>query len=166
LASIPEAACIMLVRWERAFQITFSRTFGGGLSRSNRNHPRIYWSPAIISTVLSNGVRPELVPEVEYTSWSGSGRVRHAVYLGLREDKSPEGVIRDIADPAVERTFFQGGGSRGTRLERCDSTYGPSHHQRSSPCTIADRDGKGSAETNHRCRNAAWSLPFSSASTT
>jgi bifunctional non-homologous end joining protein LigD len=60
-------------------------------------------------------VRPELVTEVEYTAWSGSGRVRHAVYLGLREDKSPGEVIRDIADPEVERAFFEGSGSRRAR---------------------------------------------------
>ena len=54
-------------------------------------------------------VRPELVAEVEYTAWSGSGRVRHAVFLGLREDKPPEEVIRDVADAGVERTVFRGG---------------------------------------------------------
>lgn len=53
--------------------------------------------------------------EVEYTGWSGSGRVRHAVYLGLREDKSPEEVIRDVADPEEERTIFKGGVVRKSR---------------------------------------------------
>jgi bifunctional non-homologous end joining protein LigD len=33
-------------------------------------------------------VRPELVAEVGFTAWSGDGRARHAVYLGLREDKA------------------------------------------------------------------------------
>jgi bifunctional non-homologous end joining protein LigD len=60
-------------------------------------------------------VKPELVAEVEYTAWSGSGRVRHAVYLGLREDKSPEEVIRDVADPEVERTLFKGSVIRKAR---------------------------------------------------
>jgi bifunctional non-homologous end joining protein LigD len=48
-------------------------------------------------------VRPELVAEAQYTSWSGSGRVRHAVYLGLREDKSAPEVVREAADPKAER---------------------------------------------------------------
>ena len=60
-------------------------------------------------------VKPELVAEVEYTAWSGSGRVRHAVYLGLREDKSQEEVIRDVADPEVERWVFKGGVIRRSR---------------------------------------------------
>ena len=48
-------------------------------------------------------VQPELVAEVQYASWSGSGRVRHAVYLGLREDKSASEVVREPADPKAER---------------------------------------------------------------
>jgi bifunctional non-homologous end joining protein LigD len=48
-------------------------------------------------------VRPELVVEVEYAGWSGSGRLRHTTYLGLREDKSPEDVVRDIPNPEAPR---------------------------------------------------------------
>jgi bifunctional non-homologous end joining protein LigD len=48
-------------------------------------------------------VRPELVVEVRFGSWSGAGRVRHAVYFGLREDKSASEVVRQPADPKAER---------------------------------------------------------------
>lgn len=48
-------------------------------------------------------VRLELVAEVQFSSWSGSGRVRHAVYLGPREDKSAGEVVREPADPETER---------------------------------------------------------------
>ncbi|MEA2775968.1 MAG: bifunctional non-ous end joining protein LigD, partial [Acetobacteraceae bacterium] len=48
-------------------------------------------------------VRPELVAETSFISWSGAGRVRHAVFLGLREEKAPKDVVRDPADPAAER---------------------------------------------------------------
>ena len=37
-----------------------------------------------------NWVQPELVAEVQFIGWSGSGRIRHATYLGLREDKEPQ----------------------------------------------------------------------------
>jgi bifunctional non-homologous end joining protein LigD len=50
-----------------------------------------------------NWVRPELIAETQFTSWSGSGRVRQAVYLGLREDKDATEVVRDPADPEAER---------------------------------------------------------------
>lgn len=43
-------------------------------------------------------VKPDLVAETTFTAWSGAGRVRHAVFLGLREDKPAAEVIRDVAD--------------------------------------------------------------------
>ncbi len=49
-------------------------------------------------------VRPELVAEVQYTGWSGAGRVRQAVFLGLREDKEAREVVRDPPDPEAKRT--------------------------------------------------------------
>jgi bifunctional non-homologous end joining protein LigD len=52
-------------------------------------------------------VRPDLVAEVQYANWSGSGRVRHAVYLGLREDKPATEVVREPADPAAERKMVK-----------------------------------------------------------
>jgi bifunctional non-homologous end joining protein LigD len=48
-------------------------------------------------------VKPELVAEVQYTGWSGAGRLRHCVYLGLREDKPASEVVRPIADPEALR---------------------------------------------------------------
>ncbi len=63
-------------------------------------------------------VRAELIVEVQYAGWSGGGRVRHAVYLGRREDKSPRDVVRDIADPEAERGMVKPrskGAARGSR---------------------------------------------------
>jgi bifunctional non-homologous end joining protein LigD len=54
-----------------------------------------------------NWVRPELVAEVQFASWSGSGRVRQAVYLGLREDKDATEVMRDPADADAQRKAVQ-----------------------------------------------------------
>jgi bifunctional non-homologous end joining protein LigD len=53
-------------------------------------------------------VRPERVAEVQYAGWSGAGRVRHAVYLGLREDKAAAEVVRDVPDPEAKREVFRG----------------------------------------------------------
>lgn len=47
-------------------------------------------------------VRPQLVAEIQFVSWSSSGRVRHAVYLGLREDKSAGDVVRNVANSEAE----------------------------------------------------------------
>jgi bifunctional non-homologous end joining protein LigD len=40
---------------------------------------------------------------VQYTGWSGAGRLRHPVFLGLREDKPAAEVIRDIPNPEAQR---------------------------------------------------------------
>lgn len=52
-------------------------------------------------------IRPELVAEIRFTDWSGAGRVRHASYLGLREDKPAAEVIRPVADPEATRGVYQ-----------------------------------------------------------
>ena len=49
----------------------------------------------------------ELVAEVQYGTWSGEGRLRHPVYLGLREDKPAEEVGRDVPDPEAKRTALR-----------------------------------------------------------
>jgi bifunctional non-homologous end joining protein LigD len=49
-------------------------------------------------------VQPDLVVEVEYAGWSGSGRLRHSVFLGIREDKIATDVVRKVADPRAVRT--------------------------------------------------------------
>jgi bifunctional non-homologous end joining protein LigD len=40
-------------------------------------------------------VQPELVAAVAFTEWTRAGRLRHPRYLGLREDKSAEQVVRE-----------------------------------------------------------------------
>ncbi|MFO7960279.1 MAG: non-homologous end-joining DNA ligase [Nitriliruptoraceae bacterium] len=40
-------------------------------------------------------VTPELVAEVGFTEWTHDGRLRHPRYLGLREDKEPQEVVRE-----------------------------------------------------------------------
>jgi bifunctional non-homologous end joining protein LigD len=39
-------------------------------------------------------VEPELVAEVRLSEWTASGRIRHPVFLGLRDDKDPREVTR------------------------------------------------------------------------
>jgi bifunctional non-homologous end joining protein LigD len=55
-------------------------------------------------------VKPELVAEVEFTEWTSDGRLRHPSFLGLREDKRPKQVVREIekSTTALERTASNG----------------------------------------------------------
>jgi bifunctional non-homologous end joining protein LigD len=40
-------------------------------------------------------LRPELVAQVSFAEWTEAGHLRHPVYLGLRDDKRPEDVVRE-----------------------------------------------------------------------
>ena len=40
-------------------------------------------------------VAPEMICEVEFTSWSGDGLIRHGSFQGLREDKDPRHIRRE-----------------------------------------------------------------------
>jgi bifunctional non-homologous end joining protein LigD len=40
-------------------------------------------------------VRPELVAQIKFTEWTADGKLRHPVYLGLRDDKKPHEVRRE-----------------------------------------------------------------------
>jgi bifunctional non-homologous end joining protein LigD len=40
-------------------------------------------------------VRPTSVVEIRFQDWTGDGRIRFPVYLGFRQDKRPEEVIRE-----------------------------------------------------------------------
>jgi bifunctional non-homologous end joining protein LigD len=51
-----------------------------------------FGSPLVLSRV--HWVRPEMVVEVTYANWTGDGLLRHVVYLGEREDKPAQEVIR------------------------------------------------------------------------
>ena len=44
---------------------------------------------------LARWVRPELVAEVAFGSWTTDGMLRHPAYMGLRSDKDPADVVRE-----------------------------------------------------------------------
>jgi DNA ligase D-like protein (predicted ligase) len=45
-------------------------------------------------------VAPELVAQIAFAEWTGAGRLRQPRFLGLREDKRPDEVVRERAAPA------------------------------------------------------------------
>jgi len=55
-------------------------------------------------------VAPRLVCEVKFSEWTSDGLMRHPVFLGLREDKSPREVVVETAEPReglVEKPKFR-----------------------------------------------------------
>jgi bifunctional non-homologous end joining protein LigD len=53
-------------------------------------------------------LRPELVAQIKFTEWTADAKLRHPVYLGLRDDKRAEEVRREPAPARLRAT-------RGTR---------------------------------------------------
>jgi bifunctional non-homologous end joining protein LigD len=45
---------------------------------------------------LCHWVKPELVCQLRFTEWTNDGKLRHPVFLGLREDKDPAEVTREL----------------------------------------------------------------------
>jgi bifunctional non-homologous end joining protein LigD len=43
-------------------------------------------------------VKPSMVCEVKFTEWTRDDRLRHPVFLGIREDKQPSEVVREKVD--------------------------------------------------------------------
>jgi bifunctional non-homologous end joining protein LigD len=41
-------------------------------------------------------VEPRLVAQVRFTEWTDDAKLRHPVYLGLRDDKDPRDVVREM----------------------------------------------------------------------
>ena len=40
-------------------------------------------------------VTPKLVAQIGFTEWTAGSKLRHPQFLGLREDKRPEDVVRE-----------------------------------------------------------------------
>ena len=52
-----------------------------------------FGSPLVLSRV--HWIEPKLVAEITYLTWTADNLVRHAVYVGLREDKPATEVRRE-----------------------------------------------------------------------
>jgi bifunctional non-homologous end joining protein LigD len=65
-------------------------------------------------------VEPKLVCEVEFAEWTHDGHLRAPAYLGLREDKEPEDVRREL--PATDEVRK---GNRVLKLSNLDKVFWP-----------------------------------------
>jgi ATP-dependent DNA ligase len=69
-------------------------TAGAGQERRASFTNSRFGSPLVLSRV--HWVRPEMVVEVSYLSWTEDGLLRQVVYLGEREDKPAAEVQRGL----------------------------------------------------------------------
>ncbi|MEE3627585.1 DNA ligase D [Nitrospirillum sp. BR 11752] len=73
-------------------------------------------------------VRPELVAEVDFRTWTGDGNIRHAAFRGLREDKDPKDVVREPAAKAPAGAVRDAGAALSkplVKLSHPDRVYWP-----------------------------------------
>ncbi len=75
-------------------------------------------------------LKPELLCEVEFSEWTGEGMMRHPVFLGLREDKKPKGVSRELPDKNSTALENKSGkketvNSKTLKLTNLDKVYWP-----------------------------------------
>ena len=63
-------------------------------------------------------VEPVLTAQLKFANWTGDGKLRAPVYLGLRNDKAPVEVVRETPAPAPATT---------SKLTNLDKIYFPEH---------------------------------------
>jgi bifunctional non-homologous end joining protein LigD len=50
-------------------------------------------------------VKPQLVAQVSFMEWTSSGGLRHATFLGLRDDKPPTEIVAEVPAAPPERRY-------------------------------------------------------------
>ncbi len=93
------------------------------------------FSSRIKTNEPAHWVRPDLVAQVKFTEWTSDDKLRHPVYLGLRDDKRAADVIREEPRP--------GRGARGSQskaVARADAGP-PSVESQLQALEDARRDG-------------------------
>jgi bifunctional non-homologous end joining protein LigD len=71
-------------------------------------------------------VEPALVVEVQFAEWTHDGHLRAPAFLGVRDDKRPEEVRREVAAPAAEPVPSEiRKGTRVLKLSNLDKVFWP-----------------------------------------
>jgi bifunctional non-homologous end joining protein LigD len=60
-----------------------------------REIPKSPFSTLIKTNEPAHWTRPDLVAQIKFTEWTADDKLRHPVYLGLRDDKNPREVVRE-----------------------------------------------------------------------
>ena len=59
--------------------------------------PKAPFTKAVgLPRVRAHWVRPEIVVQVSFIEWTVHGKLRHSRLIGLRSDKAPKDVVREI----------------------------------------------------------------------
>ena len=109
------------------------------------------FSSRIKTNEPAHWVRPDLVAQVRFTEWTSDDKLRHPVYLGLRDDKRAADVVRE--EPRSEprrhqRVAIESRRSCRTPARRRSSRSSRRSKTRAVTATVNLPDGRQLAVTN------------------
>ncbi|HEX9671573.1 MAG TPA: DNA ligase D, partial [Thermoanaerobaculia bacterium] len=88
------------------------------LGKLGRKTPAFANPPRGAEARRSHWVDPKLVAEVAFAEWTDEGLLRHPAFLGLRADKKPEEIVRELPQPPPQPVApgLRAGRSRGVEI--------------------------------------------------
>jgi bifunctional non-homologous end joining protein LigD len=67
-------------------------------------------------------VKPDMVAQIKFANWTDEGRLRAPVYLGLRTDKAPMEVTREVKFTNLDKVYYpEDGYTKGDLIRYYDS---------------------------------------------
>ena len=140
-------ALLLGVRDERTGALTYVGHTGTGFNQAElervwkllkaREASKSPFASRIKTNEPAHWVRPDLVAQVRFTEWTADEKLRHPVYLGLRDDKRPEEVTRErrIRGGRSKRGNTKQGGTEQTEIAFRESAGRSASPQKSPPLT-------------------------------
>jgi bifunctional non-homologous end joining protein LigD len=113
--------------------------------------------------VRGHWVEPKLVAEVSFGEWTPDGRIRHSVFHGLRDDKSPRSITREDPVEVAEMTKAKraaktAAAKTGRRERRRRPRRPPPQEDRGRPASAPGRRRRPAPAT-PRSRASASAIP-------
>jgi bifunctional non-homologous end joining protein LigD len=110
----PYLGALLLSYYTAKNDLVYAGLCGGGFTRAElravyeRLQPLTrraspFAGPAPVTRETRHWVEPRLVVQVRFTEWTADGKLRHPVYLGVRDDVDPSQVRREAESPLQRR---------------------------------------------------------------